>query len=227
MKKAFTLLEILIVIAIISIVCAIIFPIFKTAKINAYKTQSLSNIKQLGMAWKMYAEDNDEMMMRFWHNDKHWFGDEKSSILNGYVNLKLLKDPGLKFYNIINPNYWTGYGYNGIYLSCCDENYEIKDVNYSEINDPANTAVFSTTAGLFTVNKQENLYPMSLIYPPSYRFPTIHGRFNEKAPILWADLHASIKSISYFHLSNKYKILNLGFIDSDQNNNTDELFDLD
>lgn len=227
MKKAFTLLEILIVIAIISIVCAIIFPIFKAAKTNAYKTQSLSNLKQLGMAWKMYAEDNDDMMMRFWYYDKYWFGDKNNSVLNNYVNLKTIKDPGLKFYNIYAPDYWGGYGYNGVYLSCCDENDDLKDINYSEINDPANTIVFSTVIGIFTVNKQENLYPISILYPPSYRFPTIHGRYNDKAPILWADLHTAIKPISYFNLSNKYKTLNLGFIDKDQNINTDELFDLD
>lgn len=227
MKKAYTLLEILITIAIISILIAIVFPIYNTIRISSYKIKSISNIKQLGMAWKMYSEDNDDNLMRFWYYSEYWFGNNKGSILNSYIDLKNIKDPGLKFYNINAPDYWIGYGYNGVFLSCCNENDEIKDVKYSEINNPANTAVFTTVAGLFTVNKKEELYPISIIYPSSYNLPSVHGRYNNTAPILWADLHASSKTVTYFNLTQKYKKLNLGYLDQDQNINTDELLDLE
>ncbi|MBL8048654.1 MAG: prepilin-type N-terminal cleavage/methylation domain-containing protein [Chthonomonas sp.] len=60
MKKAFTLIELLVVIAIIAILAAILFPVFTQAKIQAKKTQCLSQIKQTGTAIIMYADDNDD-----------------------------------------------------------------------------------------------------------------------------------------------------------------------
>ena len=62
MKKlhAFTLIELLVVIAIIAILAAILFPVFARAREQARKTACTSNVKQLGLAWLMYAQDNDE-----------------------------------------------------------------------------------------------------------------------------------------------------------------------
>jgi prepilin-type N-terminal cleavage/methylation domain-containing protein/prepilin-type processing-associated H-X9-DG protein len=60
MKKAFTLIELLVVIAIIAILAAILFPVFAQAKLAAKKAVDLSNLKQLGLAMIMYANDYDD-----------------------------------------------------------------------------------------------------------------------------------------------------------------------
>lgn len=60
MKKAFTLIELLVVIAIIAILAAILFPVFAQAKQSAKKANCLSNQKQLGIAFMMYAGDWDD-----------------------------------------------------------------------------------------------------------------------------------------------------------------------
>ncbi|HEY0868113.1 MAG TPA: prepilin-type N-terminal cleavage/methylation domain-containing protein [Fimbriimonas sp.] len=60
MRKAFTLIELLVVIAIIAILAAILFPVFAQAKAAAKKTQCLSNSKQYGLGFLMYAGDNDD-----------------------------------------------------------------------------------------------------------------------------------------------------------------------
>jgi prepilin-type N-terminal cleavage/methylation domain-containing protein/prepilin-type processing-associated H-X9-DG protein len=59
-KAAFTLIELLIVIAIIAILAAILFPVFAQAREKARQTSCLSNIKQQGLAVLMYVQDNDE-----------------------------------------------------------------------------------------------------------------------------------------------------------------------
>src|SRR6266498_3504443 len=56
----FTLIELLVVIAIIAILAAILFPVFARARESARRAACLSNLKQLGTAFQMYAQDYDE-----------------------------------------------------------------------------------------------------------------------------------------------------------------------
>jgi len=60
LRRGFTLIELLVVIAIIAILAAILFPVFAQAREAARKTSCLSNLKQIGTAWQMYAGDYDE-----------------------------------------------------------------------------------------------------------------------------------------------------------------------
>jgi len=59
-RKGFTLIELLVVIAIIAILAAILFPVFAQAREQARTASCLSNMKQLGLGFKMYAQDYDE-----------------------------------------------------------------------------------------------------------------------------------------------------------------------
>ncbi len=58
---AFTLIELLIVIAIIAALAAILFPVFAQAREKARQNSCLSNMKQLGLAFQQYLADYDSI----------------------------------------------------------------------------------------------------------------------------------------------------------------------
>ena len=65
-RRGFTLIELLVVIAIIAILAAILFPVFARAREKARQASCESNLKQLGLAALMYAQDYDESVPCTW-----------------------------------------------------------------------------------------------------------------------------------------------------------------
>ncbi len=61
--RGFTLIELLVVIAIIGILAAILVPALNKGKLKAYGIQCMSNHKQLALAWRMYADDNSDVLV--------------------------------------------------------------------------------------------------------------------------------------------------------------------
>ncbi len=59
-RAGFTLIEILVVLAIIGILAAILFPVFGRAREAAKRTSCASNLKQLGVAFQLYTKDYND-----------------------------------------------------------------------------------------------------------------------------------------------------------------------
>ena len=71
MKRGFTLIEILVVIAIIALLAAIIFPVLATARGKARAAVCQSNLKQLGTAMTMYIADYERYPYAVDPSDKY------------------------------------------------------------------------------------------------------------------------------------------------------------
>jgi prepilin-type N-terminal cleavage/methylation domain-containing protein/prepilin-type processing-associated H-X9-DG protein len=62
-RRGFTLIELLVVIAIIAVLMAILFPALNRAKEQGKRAACMNNLKQMGLAWIVYADENDDKIV--------------------------------------------------------------------------------------------------------------------------------------------------------------------
>jgi prepilin-type N-terminal cleavage/methylation domain-containing protein len=89
--RAFTLIELLVVIAIIAILAAMVLPALAAAKERANRAKCMNNIRQLGMAAHIYANDNRDRIPQSQANGK-WLWDMPRPIADGLTNSGATRD---------------------------------------------------------------------------------------------------------------------------------------
>ncbi len=196
LRRAFTLLELLVVVAIVAILAAVLFPVFARAKTAAQGSVSLANLRNVGTAWILYAGDADGTLMppRSWLGARryaYWWADydeatglrdDAAGLLYPYTrSAGIHRDP--LFDNRLRTALGlTGYGYNYVYLGS-------GRVSDTALGSPAETVAFATSARISFADRR-TLEGNTYLEPPSSLYPTFHARANGVGYVLWADGHA-------------------------------------
>ncbi|MBS1705045.1 MAG: type II secretion system protein [Armatimonadetes bacterium] len=204
-KNGFTLIELLVVMAVISTLAAILFPTFASAKSAATRTTCLSNARQLGLAWQMYAEDADGTACASyyyspdfsseiaWDFETHFGSGSKPGLLGPYVRTGMVcQCPDFHGESWGRP--YTGFAYNTTYLGG-DTFAEYPVAALGAIADPAGTVLFADSGFGDPVAAANYLRAPS---DPLFVVGKVDFRHTSRATTIWADLHAR-SALNVFH----------------------------
>jgi len=170
----------LVVIAIIAILAAILFPVFAKAREKARQSSCLSNLKQIGVASLSYAQDYDECMNYY---SLTGTGGWTNALLPYVKNTQLYNCPNLR-------NNTYAYGYNYAYLG---------GVSLGSVASPAETLMY-VDCGKNDAGTQTSYYHCN--YPSQATYASIcrpDPRHNEGCNIVWVDGHSKWMKMTNFY----------------------------
>jgi prepilin-type N-terminal cleavage/methylation domain-containing protein/prepilin-type processing-associated H-X9-DG protein len=228
-RRAFTIVELLVVVAVIGILSALGLPALQRARRSANGAVCLNNLRQLGIGAQLYWGDNDQNPFAYKlgstnNGDIYWFGwiergaegtrqfDVTQGVLYPYVRDAVRVCPQLNYamaeFKLKARGAAYGYGYN-LNLSPVPNQPVVK---MNTIVRPADLAVFSDAAQVNTFQAPASPdHPMlEEFYYISADEPTTHFRHNGSAITAFSDGHASAEKMEQGSLDDRLPDANVG-----------------
>lgn len=206
-KKGFTLVEMLVVIAIIAVLASLLFPALSSAREKARRATCMNNLKQIGQIIIMYADDNYETFPYSGENcdtirDAE-IGDEfKTSIEIYFDNYQFFYCPSNKArYSRYKENWNNGLiGYT--YLANIDKNYVDDNYEYLIPETSANKSInrLILMSDRIIYNKNQNRW-VEANHPSAIQNPESEpqkGKFSAGGNFLYGD--SSVRWVSELQL---------------------------
>ena len=210
-KKAFTLIELVVVIAIISMLMAMLIPVLARAREQGKTIVCLSNLRQMCIAAATYTQTYDGYFPIAYYNEETPGGEIKYcwdfTVIDKSGDVTV--EPGLlwqggtiekiqqcpSFNGDSNTQYdpYTGYNYNTSYIGHGERENIPAPAKVNDVKNPANCALF----GDGQWSKGANKFMRSPLRSPGDR--TFNGRYagtqgyrhDRKTNVAWCDGHVT------------------------------------
>jgi len=218
-KKAFTLTEMLVVMSVVSVVMAILLPVLSRSCAEGKRIVCLSNLRQLCVAAREYAWDNDDyypiaymtdpnpddltvvsISWDFVYTDNHETSEKqiKPGLLWGGQTIeKVQQCPAFKGSISLSEPY-TGYNYNTSYIGHGSNEFITKPAKMAQVRKPEECALFGDGEYYGGANK----YMRAPLKSSSnkFDFPTAGTqgyRHGGRTNVVWCDGHGSSQKELY------------------------------
>ena len=208
MKRGFTLIELLVVIAIIAILAAILFPVFARAREKARQSSCLNNVKQLTLAFMMYAQDYDEYIRSAYipMPDSHywpWMFGVEPYVKNDHV-YACPSESWAVTWGHKSPAARLSYGMNYSYLGYSSAYYKLGDIKSpSETILIADSGPHQLSSGVPSDSNTQYINSGSPDPPDAYpdrpfiRQHAVYLRHNQLANCGFVDGHAKAENRAF------------------------------